>query len=163
MGREVRHVPADWQHPKDDNGRYVPLMDGDDYQRRGDEWDEGNAKWAQGLRDDYSGGWKALEDDEKDLSYDEWAGPRPYMPVWKPEEKTHIMMYEDTSEGTPISPAFKEPEELARWLTDNEASAFGSSTATYEQWLATVKAGWAVSGVMIGGKIMSGVEAMAEK
>lgn len=22
MGREVRKVPADWQHPKDDKGRY---------------------------------------------------------------------------------------------------------------------------------------------
>ena len=25
MGREVRRVPADWQHPKGNNGRYLPL------------------------------------------------------------------------------------------------------------------------------------------
>ena len=42
------------------------------------------------------------------------------------------MIYETCSEGSPISPAFETPEELARWLTDN---SFGSMTATYEQWL----------------------------
>jgi hypothetical protein len=46
------------------------------------------------------------------------------MPQWAEEEKTHIMMYETCSEGTPISPAFKrgEKEKLARWLVDNKAS-----------------------------------------
>ena len=29
-GREVRRVPRSWQHPKDDRGRYVPLLP-DDY------------------------------------------------------------------------------------------------------------------------------------
>ena len=28
MGREVRRVPADWQHPKDARGRFIPLFDG---------------------------------------------------------------------------------------------------------------------------------------
>lgn len=27
MGREVRKVPSDWQHPKDSAGRYTPLYD----------------------------------------------------------------------------------------------------------------------------------------
>jgi len=55
------------------------------------------------------------------------------------------MMYENTSEGTPISPPFETPEELARWLADNNASAFGGMTATYEQWLATCKGLYAPS------------------
>jgi hypothetical protein len=38
-------------------------------------------------------------------------------------------------------------EELARWLADHNASAFGGSTATYEQWLATCKRGWVPSAV----------------
>jgi len=49
------------------------------------------------------------------------------------------MMYETCTEGTPISPAFATPEELARWLADNEASAFGGMTASYEGWLRTIK------------------------
>lgn len=57
------------------------------------------------------------------------------------------MIYETCSEGSPISPAFETPEELARWLTDN---SFGSMTATYEQWLGgyedehvSIPSGWA--------------------
>lgn len=25
MGRELRRVPANWKHPKDGNGRYIPM------------------------------------------------------------------------------------------------------------------------------------------
>lgn len=101
--------------------------------------------------------------------YEWWAGECPsrprrrdYMPDWPIEQRTHLMMYESTSEGTPISPAFATPEELARWLADNGASAFGRDTATYEQWLAMARQGWSVSGVMIDGRMMSGVEFAAK-
>lgn len=56
-------------------------------------------------------------------------------------------MWEDTSEGSPMSPVFKTPEELARWLSNNEASAFGNQTATYKQWLEMINEGWAPCGV----------------
>ena len=62
-----------------------------------------------------------------------------FMPLWPAEEATHYMMYEDTTEGTPISPAFETPELLARWLVDNKASSFAYSTASYESWLARAK------------------------
>jgi dihydroxy-acid dehydratase len=51
------------------------------------------------------------------------------------------------------------PEELARWLADNNASAFASMTATYEQWLATCKRGWSPSAILENGELKSGVEA----
>ena len=82
------------------------------------------------------------------------------MPNWPAEQRTHLMMYEDTSEGTPISPAFKTPEELARWLADNNASAFGSDTASYEAWLRVARGGWAPSMVVADGKVQNGVEAL---
>lgn len=161
MGREVRRVPKDWKHPKNEHGNYIALFDGSDFSRRVKEWDEGAAKWAEGLRDDWNGGWKPLEDDEKGMTFEEWDGGRPkaedYMPEWPAEECTHLMMYEDTSEGTPISPAFETPEELARWLADNNASAFGSMTATYEQWLGMCKAGRAPSAVCDSTGMHSGV------
>jgi len=50
-------------------------------------------------------------------------------------------MWETCSEGSPISPTFDTPEELARWLADTGASACGHMTATYDQWLATIKQG----------------------
>lgn len=86
------------------------------------------------------------------MVYEQWAGQRPhkddYMPNWLAEQRTHLMMYEDTSEGTPISPAFATPEELARWLADNGASIFGNSTATYERWL-QIASGYAEIGVLV--------------
>jgi len=174
MGREVRMVPADWQHPKypadhhEDykRGRYVPLHEGGGYAERAAEWDEEWAQWQAGLVRSYGGEekWRAKTPDEMGVRYTEYAGERPspddYMPNWPAEQRTHFMMYEDTSEGTPKSPAFETPEELARWLADTGASSFGHSTATYEQWLPICKGGWAPSAVVSGGVMMSGVEFM---
>ena len=148
MGREVRKVRADWNHPKDRNtGQYRPMYEGAQYRKRKDEWLADLAvKGLQGTLD--------------------WSGNPPnqenYMPDWPEAERTHLMMYEDTSEGTPISPAFETPEELARWLADNGASSFGRSTATYEQWLPICRGGWAPSMVMDSHGIRSGIEALAD-
>jgi hypothetical protein len=165
MSREVRRVPKDWKHPKCDNGNFIALFDGGNFTQKQQEWDEGAAKWANGLRDDGNGGWKPLKDYEKDMTFEEWYGSRPnaedYMPEWTDAERTHLMMYETTSEGTPISPVFETPEELAQWLADNNASVFGDMTATYEQWLGMCKAGWAPSAVCDSTGIHSGVEAIS--
>jgi hypothetical protein len=161
MGREVRRVPADWQHPKEYNAyrheeAYKPLY-GRAWAPEAAEWDRDRIEWEAGNRPSYT------SDEAADLPYDQWAGKRPYsgdyMPDWPESERTHLMMYEDTSEGTPISPAFETPEDLARWLANNGASSFGSSKATYEQWLPICKGGWAPSMVIAGGRMMSGVEA----
>lgn len=48
-------------------------------------------------------------------------------------------MWETTTEGSPISPVCDTPEELAAWLADNKASAFGSETAHYQSWLKMIK------------------------
>lgn len=131
MGREVRRVPANWQHPIDPTtGRHKPLHDGSRYAGNAAEFMEKAS--AEGLQ-----------------SAIDWCGSAPdqndYMPVWSAEVATHYAMYEDTSEGTPISPAFATPEELARWLADSGASSFGDSTASYEAWLNIARGGWAPS------------------
>lgn len=74
-----------------------------------------------------------------------------------------FQMWETTSEGSPISPVFETPDELATWLADNGASSFGSNTATYEQWLGMIKGpGWAPSAIMDSKGLRSGVEAAAD-
>ena len=98
--------------------------------------------------------WEHPHDGEKYIplngEYDDAEYPdAPCMPTWAKDEATHYMMYETCTEGTPISPAFATPEELAHWLADAGASAFGNQTATYEQWLSTIKRGWAPSAVML--------------
>jgi hypothetical protein len=169
MGREVRMVPADWVHPRKNTGLFIPLKGGS-YGKDAAEWDFARAQWQAGLQEvwhyDRPSEWKPKEDSALEcVTYTEWAGDRPspddYMPDWSPEQRTHFMMYEDTSEGTPLSPAFATAEELARWLADNGASSFGDMTASYEQWLSTIKRGSAISMVMDGNGIRSGVEAMA--
>lgn len=173
MGREVRRVPKDWQHPLQysdepwdwSKGRPTGGFGGERFKPLHEltvPIRELQAEWDQ-ERADY-------EAEHPDEDYAAYAGNRPtsddYMPYWPEEERTHYQMYESTSEGTPISPVCETPEELARWLTDNKASTFASFTATYEEWLTMCKAGWAPS-MMVqeytdGTKeMMSGVEALS--
>lgn len=160
MGREVRRVPKDWQHPRDDRGRYIPMKEGT-YDQDAAEWRKEEAAWKRGEFPE----WADAED--RKLCFSAWAGEHPderhYMPNWPEAERTHLQMYEDTSEGTPISPVMETPEELARWLADTGASAFGGMTATYEHWLAVCRGGWAPSMILDVNGLRSGVEAMADK
>jgi len=168
MGREVRMVPKDWQHPKREDGRYIPLLKGN-FAVDDADWDEQYAAWQRGEVRAYGKGDQRWEPKCAAAlacsTYTEWNRRRPspddYMPVFPEGTATMLMMYEDTSEGTPISPAFETPEELARWLADTNASAFGGSGATYEQWLSTCKRGWAISAVLTDGNLVSGVEGLA--
>ncbi len=146
MGRELRMVTPDWEHPKE-SSKFIPLLD--NYRK---EIDDFNAM---------------VEKDGIEVARD-WFGSYPlstrYMlPHCSMIERTHYMMYENTSEGTPISPAFATPEELAHWLADNNASSFGiSSTATYEQWLPICQGGYAPTAIAVPGiGLISGVEGMS--
>jgi hypothetical protein len=87
--------------------------------------------------------------------------PDDYMPEFPEGIATGWCMYETTSEGTPISPVLETPEALARWLADSGASSFGRDTATYDQWLRMIQAGWAPSAVLSGNVFQSGVEFVA--
>ena len=167
MGREVRMVPANWEHPRDEKGHFIALLGGS-FKERAAKWDEEARQWANGFVQDYAtDGWKAKEPKNAG-TFADWDGGRPnekdYMPDWPEAERTHYQMYESTSEGTPISPAMETPEALARWLADNSASAFANIGATYEQWLATIKRGWAPSAVSSPKTgLVSGVEGLYEK
>lgn len=155
MGREVRRVPADWQHPRytEENapharavGRYIPMWNGG-YDNAATDWlEKANAEGIEAAIDEYGDAPKRGD----------------YMPDWPDEQRTHFMMYEDTSEGTPISPAFATPEELARWLADTGASSFADQTASYEAWLRIANGGFAPSAVLVGGQFVSGVTALSE-
>ena len=153
MSREVRMVPKEWAHPRNVGGSFIALFDNYNSEDA-DDWDEERKLWDSKEHCDFIEG----------CEFSEWDGGRPnpddYMPTWSAEEKTHFMMYETTSEGTPISPAFEAPEELAKWLVDNDASAFGRSKGTYEGWLRVAQGGFAPSMVMSSKGLESGVEAM---
>lgn len=117
MGRAVRMVVADWDHPRDKDGQLIPMHEAFPYNAN---------EVAEGLRD----GW---------LSGNPPFYNVPVMPQWPAHLRTYFQMYEDTSEGTPISPAFESAEDLARWLTDNRASFFGGEPTSYDHWLAIIQ------------------------
>jgi hypothetical protein len=146
MSREIRKVPKDWAHPIDPRGHhhdgsvwYIPQHDGSRWHNDSTDYDEEKAKWDRGEYPDYA------SEDSKKLSYEAWNGKRPernrYMPVWAEEEKTHFMLYETTTEGTPKSPAFDNIEELAQWLAVTKATTFGREVGSYETWLAFCQKG----------------------
>jgi hypothetical protein len=153
MGREVRRVPKDWQHPRMENrNRYQPL-ENSSYEEAKQEWITGFIEWH-------------IEGNPEDEGCDYWeyCGNPPdrnyHMPDWDESERTHYQMYENTTEGTPISPVMETPEELARWCADNRVSAFADMTADYEHWLRVAKGGWAPSLIVQNGVMKSGVHAL---
>lgn len=126
--REARKVPANWEHPKDLNGEYIPLLS--HYQRDITIWDEENNKWNAGYvrnqlypQIDTENEWIDKEERHENKTYTEWVGPRPrlenYIPEWPEDECTHLQMYETVSNGTPISPVMDSRESLVNWLVDN--------------------------------------------
>lgn len=142
MGREVRRVPENWKHPKKD-GNYQPMYD-KSFREVAEEWIKECTLWSKGEHPDQ----QKYTCSNCPKYFWQWNGNPPdeeyYRPEWNEEERTYIQMYEDCTEGTPISPVMKTPEELARWLADNNASAFGDMTATYEEWLNTIMRGYSV-------------------
>lgn len=168
MGREVRMVPANWEHPKNEQGQYISLFDGS-FSKCVAEWDEEDTQWKNGFCRSFRSNnkWEP-KTAEMTGTFADWDGERPekkdYMPDWSNAERTHYQMYEYITKGTPISPVMKSPEALARWLADNKASAGPFATATYDQWLAMINAGSSVDSFVMNlatGEIMGGVEAVS--
>jgi hypothetical protein len=165
MGREVRRVPENWEHPTNNNGNYIPMFEYS-YSEALAEWELQKEKWDEGFVECWNGeeDRKPKSENDKEGSFEDFCGGKPdpkyFIPDWEEEDKTHIQMYENTTEGTPISPVFDNAEDLAQWLVDNKARSFGSATATFDQWMNTIKAGYAPSMVVKNGQSMSGVEFM---
>lgn len=71
-------------------------------------------------------------------------------------------LWETITEGSPVSPPFERPEELARWLVAHPPTE-GERVISYEQWLAFLTGpGWAPSFVSHGPDLLEGVAAMVD-
>ena len=117
MGRELRRVPANWEHPRDENGSYIPMHEHFPYSEE---------EITERIRD----GW--LENSSPDYGC-------AIMPQWSETDRTHYQMYESTSEGTPISPVMETAESLAYWLAENNVAVFANIEVSYEEWLSIIK------------------------
>ena len=139
MGRELRKVPANWEHPKQDNGQYQPMFN-TYYGDAINQWIIEHLQWEEGTHPDLI--------DNPDLKKDcpffaMWTDNPPRVNYYQsrkytPEELTHIQLYETTTEGTPISPVFRADkfEELCEYAAKN-ATTFSNfnAKATKEEWM----------------------------
>jgi len=147
MGREVRKVPPNWEHPKDGTGSYRPLLE-PSYEEAAQEWTQGFNAWQAGTHPD-------LKYVEEPAHYWEWAGSPPekedHIPYTE-DEATWFQLYETVSEGTPVSPPFPTLEEIARYLVDygdfwyqrdmREGRSTFRHKPSYEQALGMVRIDW---------------------
>ena len=85
---------------------------------------------------------------------------------FEPPEGEGFQLWETVSEGSPISPVFVTAEELADWLATSPDYKWrrNDEGTTKAQWLAFINGpGWAMTGVITGGKYMTGVQAVSLK
>jgi len=150
MGREIRRVPADWDHPKKEQydprtrrvvEQYQPMFN-KSFMQAAREWMDKAVAWDNGTdpnKAEYPFFWQ-------------WDGmppdPEYYRPDWPNESMTHYQVYETVSEGTPVTPHFATKEELIDYLVehgdewDQQRGHGGWSRANAE---AFVKREWASS------------------
>ena len=141
MGRELRMVPKDWIHPIDAGDKHVPLHDGNGYRHTAATWLQDCIDWSNGMREERT------KDVEEKFFWDYDGGPpmkQEHMLVDVPiEQRTHYMLYETTSEGTPCNncPAFETLEALCAWA-EMHASTFADYKASKEEWMRMLSDGF---------------------
>jgi len=146
MGREIRRVDADWEHPKIGNSNiYQPIYD-KVYTDVLLEWEEQKKLWEEGKHPN-----QLSKDYDTNCTYEEWDGDAPDIKYYltKPfKNPTWYQMYETVSEGTPVTPKFKTEEELINYLV--ESGTFWDSRGWEEKNAKHfVSIGWAPSGIMV--------------
>ena len=181
MGRELRRVPPNWEHPKSVRLDYRTGAEKECYRPMYDrpyidaitEWIAEHERWECGYH-------PALKAEpalaETFPHYADYGGNPPsvedYRPAWTPEEATWWQVYETVSEGTPVTPPVATREELVDYLVENGdfwdqkrreegGSSMPCGTWSRKQADAFVfRDGWAPSFIVDCGRVMSGVEAI---
>lgn len=175
MGREIRRVPPNWDHPvvMRSYGRpgKQPMYDRT-YKQARDEWVAGLMAWERGDgRPSYM---------DADSDFWEYAGSPPdreYHRPWADDEATWFQLWENVSEGTPVSPPFETKEELAQYLAENgdewdqnrstdpsACEVFGMKLGQPGWGIERARRfvngpGWAPSMIVTGGKVYEGTDA----
>jgi hypothetical protein len=89
--------------------------------------------------------------------------PRFEPPKHWDDKKNGFQIWEDVSEGSPVSPVFKKAEDLAKWMVNNDDSI--TRGTSYSAWLRMIKElGSCPSGVLVfGGEIKNGMSLYEKK
>jgi len=132
MSREVRRVPLDWDHPRRFGGNYQPMHD-KPLSVAVAEWEAEVATYPSLLA--------AIEAGEST------PDPESYRPEWPTDAALGFQLYEDVTEGTPLSPVFATADELVDWLTHPQEIGIGREPVAMSKKAAQrfVETGWAPS------------------
>lgn len=158
MGREVRRVPPNWQHPTREGSRdrhdYQPM-----YKTR---FDEALAEWLaefdrirRGEFKDYEAECYAAAPNPLAAWLADYNAPPKDEGQWRPwtdEEATWFQVWETVSEGSPITPPFATKAELVEYLVrsgDFWRQAEGRGGYSREAATAFVEDEWAPSMVLM--------------
>ena len=111
MGREIRRVPPNWEHPKNDYGNYIPMHD-ETFDFALENYYQNYMAWKNKTHEGYS----------DEYSFSDYEGEPPISNCFRPEfkeEPTWYQVYETVSEGTPVTPPFETKEELVEYLVNH--------------------------------------------
>lgn len=143
MSREIRRVPADWEHPTQYDGSYQPQR-ATYYGDVLNKWLENHNLWEAGTHPDLIAD-PSLKTDYP--FYALWNGDAPEIAYYRKhryseQELTHIQLYSTTTEGVPISPLFRadEMEQLCEYAAEH-CYMFADLRGTKEQWMSLFKDG----------------------
>jgi hypothetical protein len=96
------------------------------------------------------------QSEEAKLYYEAWSSE-------EPPAGDGWQLWETVSEGSPISPVFSTPEELARYMVVPGHDTSVTKGTTYEQWMGMICVGWAPSGISDSDGFKDGVKAVGDR
>ena len=117
MGREIRKVPSSWEHPKDEKEHFKPLFD----------WTYAEALKLHFLNELPGHLWPPICWQYLPEWFKCWPSRECYRPRWDDNEATHFQIYENVTEGTPVSPVFESLNEMKKWLLEQGFSERAAS------------------------------------
>lgn len=113
MGREIRRLPPNWEHPKRSDGSYQPMYDSN-YIEECEEWLKGLYEFEEKKK-------LGALDAKCQYYWEYWGGfpDEEYYHSYKAEDATWFQLYETVSEGTPLTPPFATEDELIDYLVEH--------------------------------------------
>lgn len=140
MGREIRKVPMGWEHPKNSRGEFIPLHD-EEFETAARRWMDACIAWDQGTHKDLVDGRTTKEEVPYFWLWDaEPPRSERYRLKWN-EEPSCFQIYENVSEGTPVSPVFETEAEMREWLIAQGYSAEATDAFIRDKYAPTMMIG----------------------
>ncbi len=147
MGREVRRVPPNWEHPKNSSGSFQPMFNRN-YHEEAKQWIDGFNSFKPTEHCKYYWEYNSPPDEDSCVPYTK-------------DEATWYQVYETVSEGTPCTPPFETQEELVKHLVEHGESYNPYCKGEIDEESArkfVYETQWCPSMVISDGQLFSGIE-----